>query len=61
MKVLDEVVEDVGWTERCSGKDCCLYFLLGGVFNASGAKRVVERERLTRVGLDRTADACLTF
>ena len=51
MKVLDEVVEDVGWMERCSGKDCCLYFLLGGVFNASGAKRVVERERLTRVGL----------
>jgi hypothetical protein len=42
---VDEVVEDVGWMERCGGKDCCLYFLLGGVFDASGAqaKRVVER------------------
>jgi hypothetical protein len=50
---VDEVVEDEGWLERRSGKDCCLYFLLGGVFNASGAKRVVERARLTRVGLDR--------
>lgn len=48
MKILDEVVEDVGWMEGHSGKDCCLYFLLGGVFDASGAlkaqaKRVVER------------------
>ena len=42
---VDEVVEDVGWMERCGGKDCCLYFLLGGVFDASGAqaKRAVER------------------
>lgn len=42
---VDEVVEDVGWMERCGSKDCCLYFLLGGVFDASGAqaKRVVER------------------
>jgi hypothetical protein len=45
VKVVDEVVEDVGWLEGRSGKDCCLYFLLGGVFNASGAqaKRAVER------------------
>lgn len=51
--VLGEVVGDADWMGRRSGKDCCLYFLLGGVFDASGAqaKRVVERERLGRVGL----------
>ena len=52
---VDEVVEDAGWMERCGGKDCCLYFLLGGVFDASGAqaKRVVERAAYSSwAGLD---------